>query len=122
MQITFEQVKTELSIAKSIYDISQNIKLYNENCAALNSMDIIQIRTQLQKSIDKHGGTIKKLSLFTGMTLVHYQELPFYIAYSSLSYITQNIPLYVAVEQLTEKALEAFFRKLTTQCCQKESP
>ena len=115
MQITFEQVKTALSMAKSVYDISQDMLLYKENCIALNSMDIIQIRRQLQKSIDKHGHTIKSLSLFTGLTLVQYQELSFSVAYHSLSYITQNIPIYVAFEQLTEKALEELFSHLLQQ-------
>ena len=39
MQITFEQVKTALSIAKSAYDISQDILLYQVNCKALNRTD-----------------------------------------------------------------------------------
>lgn len=112
MQITFEQVKMALSIAKSAYDISQDIQLHHDNCAALNSMDDVQVRTQLQKSIDKHGQTIKQLSLFTGAMLVYYQELSFYTAYSSLSYITQNLPMYVAIEQLTEKAFEELLSRL----------
>ena len=115
MQITFEQVKTALSIAKSAYDISQDILLYQENWKALNSRDFAQIHSQLQKSIDRHGQTIKNLSLFTGITVIPCLELSFHNSYNALYYVTQNLPFYVAVEQLTEKGLEEFLSRLAKQ-------
>ncbi len=117
MQITFEHVKQALSIAKSAYDISQDVALYNENCNALNSMDLEYICRQLQQSIDIHAQTIKELSLFTNITVMYYEELPFHVAYSSLSYITQNIPTYVAYEQLKEKAFEALLTAVIKKIC-----
>lgn len=52
------------------------------------------------------------MSLFTHVTTVHYDEIPLYVAYSSLNYINQNIPMYVAYAQLKDKALEKFQRMI----------
>ncbi len=115
MQITFDHVNQALSVAKSSYDISQDICLYQENCKALNSMDLAYICKQLQQSINAHGQSIKELSLLTNITVMYYQELPFHIAYGSLSYITQNIPMYVAYEQLKGKAFETLLTTVIKQ-------
>ena len=65
-----------------------------------------------KKNIDKYGEAIRALSLFTHVTTVHYDEIPFYTAYSSLNYINQNIPMYIAYAQLKDKALEKFQRMI----------
>lgn len=112
MDLTFEEIKQELSLAKSVYDLTDDIALYNENCEALRSQDFYKIREQLDISLRKYGGAINMLSIFTDVTLVQYPVLTYEVAFSSLAYITNNIPFYVAFDKLKEKGMELILNKL----------
>ena len=110
--IVFDMLQKILKEISSAYDLSQDINLFNENCEILKSHDASKIVFQLQKNISKYGEAIRALSLFTHVTTVHYDEIPLYVAYSSLNYINQNIPMYVAYAELKDKALEKFQRMI----------
>lgn len=102
---------TLIQILKEIhssYDLSQDISLYNENCEALDSREFSKIIEQLQKSINKYGLIINAISPFTKVNIVHYQAMTYEIAYNSLTYVTSNIPTYVAFGCLKDEALEKF--------------
>lgn len=110
--IVFNMLNKILKEISSSYDLSQDINLFMENCEILKKQDASKIVSQLQKNINKYGEAIRALSLFTHVTTVHYEEITFYIAYSSLNYINHNIPMYVAYAQLKDKALEKFQRMI----------
>lgn len=109
--MTFEEVKQELGSAKSAYDLSGDIALYNENCEALKSQDFCRIREQLDKSLERYAVSIKMLSMFTDVTLVQYPELTYEIAFCSLFYLTERMPVYVLCNALGEKAFEFLINK-----------
>lgn len=108
----FDILQKALKEAKSAYDCGQDIALYNENLKALNERDANQIVAQLQKSINRYGQSIQELSGLTKISVVKYETLDIVHATNSLVYITQNIPMYVAYEQLNGKAFDEFQRML----------
>ena len=110
--IVFDILQKVLKEAKSAYDCRQDIALYNENLKALNERDANQIVAQLQKSINRYGQSIQELSGLTKVFVVKYETLDIVQASNSLVYITQNIPMYVAYEQLKRKAFEEFQKLL----------
>ena len=108
----FDILQKALKEAKSAYDCRQDIALYNENLKALNERDANQIVAQLQKSINRYGKSIQELSSLTKISVVKYKTLDTVHATNSLVYITQNIPIYVAHEQLKGEAFEEFQKLL----------
>ena len=108
----FDILQKALKEAKSAYDCRQDIALYNENLKALNERNVNQIVLQLQKSINRYGQSIQELSGLTKISVVKYETLDVVHATNSLIYITQNIPMYVAYEQLKGLALEQFQKML----------
>ncbi len=104
----FDILQKALKEAKSAYDCRQDIALYNENLKALNERDANQIVAQLQKSINRYGQSIQELSGWTKVSLARYETLDIVHASNSLVYITKNIPMYVAYEQLKGQAFEVF--------------
>ncbi len=110
--LTFDILQNFLKEAKSTYDCWQDIELYNENYRALNEKNANQIIIQLQKSINRYGQSIQELSGLTNVSIVKYESLNIVHAFNSLLYITQNIPTYVAYEQLKEQNLERILKLL----------
>lgn len=108
----FDILQKVLKEAKSAYDCRQDIALYNENLKALNERDANQIVAQLQKSINRYGQSIQELSGLTKISVVKYETLDIVHATNSLVYITQNIPMYVAYEQLKGEAFDEFQKLL----------
>ena len=104
----FDTLIQILKEVHSTYDLSQDITLYNENCEALNSREVSKIIEQLQKSISKYGLIINAISPFTKVNVVHYQTMTYEVAYNSLTYVTSNIPTYLAFGCLKDEALEKF--------------
>lgn len=105
--LTFDILQKLLKKAKSAYDCWQDIELYNENHRALNEKNANQIIIQLQKSINRYGQSIQELSGLTNISIVKYESLNIVQTFNSLLYITQNIPMYVAYEQLKEQTFES---------------
>ena len=110
--LNFDILQKILKEAKSAYDCGQDIALYNENLKALNERNVNQIVAQLQKSINRYGQSIQELSGLTKISVVKYETLDIVHATNSLVYITQNIPMYVAYEQLKGKAFDEFQKLL----------
>ena len=110
--IVFDILQKVLKEAESAYDCRKDIALYNENLKALNERDANQIVAQLQKSINRYGQSIQELSGLTKISVVKYETLDIVHATNSLVYITQNIPMYVAYEQLKGEAFDEFQRIL----------
>lgn len=104
----FDALIQILKEVHSAYDLSEDISIYNENCKALNSQEFLKIVDQLEKSISKYGFIINTISPFTKVNVVHYQAMTYEVAYNSLTYITSNIPTYVAFGCLKDEALEKF--------------
>jgi hypothetical protein len=113
--ITFDEVKQVLSIAHYACDVSDDIVLYHENCEALRSRDFDRIRVQLGKSVKKYAVAIKMLSLFTNVTLVQYSEVTYEIAFLSLNYLTEKMPVYALCNKLGEQAFEFLIKKCVEQ-------
>lgn len=110
--LNFDILQKILKEAKSAYNCGQDIALYNENLKALNERNVNQIVAQLQKSINRYGQSIQELSGLTKISVVKYETLDIVHATNSLVYITQNIPMYVAYEQLKGKAFDEFQKLL----------
>lgn len=108
----FDILQKVLKEAKSAYDCGWDIAIYNENLKALNEKDVNQIVAQLQKSINRYGQSIQELSGLTKISVVKYETLDVVHATNSLVYITQNIPMYVAYEQLKGEAFDEFQKLL----------
>lgn len=104
----FDTLIQILKEVHSVYDLSEDISTYNENCEALNSQEFSKIIDQLEKSINKYGLIINTISPFTKVNIVHCQTMTYELAYNSLMYITSNIPTYVAFGCLKDEALEKF--------------
>jgi hypothetical protein len=78
----------------------------------LNERNVNQTVAQLQKSINRYGQSIQELSGLTKISVVKYEALDVVHATNSLVYITQNIPMYVAYEQLKGEAFDEFQKML----------
>ncbi len=109
--LTFDDVAQALKVAKSLYDLKEDINFYNENILALQSGDFEQIKNRLNQSMDKYGADVSQLSGLTNVNVTYYPVLTYEVAFSSLAYITNNIPIYVAFDKLKEKGMELLLNK-----------
>lgn len=109
--LTFDDVAQALKVAKSLYDLKEDINFYNENILALKSGDFEQIKNRLNQSMDKYGADVSQLSGLTNVNVTYYPVLTYEVAFSSLAYITNNIPIYVAFDKLKEKGMELLLNK-----------
>lgn len=109
--LTFDDVAQALKVAKSFYDLKEDINFYNENILALQSGDFEQIKNRLNQSMDKYGADVSQLSGLTNVNVTYYPVLTYEVAFSSLAYITNNIPIYVAFDKLKEKGMELLLNK-----------
>ena len=110
--LTFDKVAQALKIANSLYNLNEDIGIYNKNIAALQSGDFEQIKNCLSQSLDRYGRDISQLSCLTHVGIQNYPVLTYEVAFTSLVYITNNIPFYVAYDKLKEKGMEFLLNKL----------
>ena len=109
---TFDDIAQSLKITKSFYDLQEDIDFYNDNISALQSSDFELIKNRLEQSLNRYGAKISQLSCFTNVEVKFYPVLSYEMAFSSLSYITNNIPIYVAFDRLKERGIELLLNKL----------
>ena len=109
--LTFDDVAQALKVAKSLYDLKEDINFYNENILALQSGDFEQSKNRLNQAMDKYGADVSQLSGLTNVNVTYYPVLTYEVAFSSLAYITNNIPIYVAFDKLKEKGMELLLNK-----------
>lgn len=110
--LTFDDISKALKVTKSLYDLKEDINFYNENILALQSGDFEQIKNRLNQSMNKYGADVSQLSGLTGVNATYYPVLTYEVAFRSLLYITNNIPIYVAFDKLKEKGVELLLDKL----------
>lgn len=110
--LTFDDIAQTLKVTKSLYDLKEDINFYNENILALQSGDFEQIKNRLNQSMDKYGANVSQLSGLSNVNVTYYPVLTYEVAFSSLAYITNNIPFYVAFDKLKEKGMELLLNNL----------
>ena len=107
--IDFDALQEELKKAKKIYDLSQDILLYKENCEALKIKNPLKIQTQLNKSVERYKQEILEHLESFGFPRknvdLNKQEAEEKTAIA-LFFVTQNIPSYMAIRLFNEYALE----------------
>jgi hypothetical protein len=109
--MTFEDVAQIFRDEHILYDLREDIDFYNENISALQSGNISLMRERLEKTINKYRNSIDQLSMFTKVTRGSYTCITCDKIYSDLTYVTRNIPLYVAFDKLKEFGLEFLLKK-----------
>jgi hypothetical protein len=109
--MTFEDVAQIFRDEHILYDLREDIDFYNENISALQSGNISLMRERLEKTINKYRNSIEQLSMFTKVTRGSYTYITCNQIYYDLTYVTCNIPLYVAFDKLKEFGLEFLLKK-----------
>lgn len=103
----FDFVEEVLKKVKSVYDISEDKQLQQENISALKSGDPNWIKHQYDESIKKYKDQIKALSSKTGMTIVQQPiAIPENDIPKKLAHITEMIPAYIICRELQGEARE----------------
>lgn len=107
--IDFDTLREELKKAKRIYDLSQDILLYEENCEALKIKNAVKIQTQLNQSVERYKKEILEQMESFGFpkeSINLYKQESEEKTALALFFITQNIPSYVMIKLFDESAIE----------------
>ncbi len=102
----FDFVEEVLKKVKSVYDISEDKRLQQENISALKSGNLAWIDEQRQISINKYREQINFLSNITNVGIFQKTEAMHEDVLGNLDYVTRMIPTYVICRELQGEARE----------------